>query len=144
MSALSFDEAMLARIAIQHTLSVYNSSGDQGRIEALAQAFTPQGVLEVPGDRFEGRAAIVAFLSGIAAGGGETELRGSRHNLTTSRIEFDDAAAARGWTYFFVMRAGVVIQSGVYIDRFEKLDAEWLIAHRRVKVEFSAASSATG
>lgn len=123
------------RARIGHLLSVYNNAGDRGRIDEVLGVFAPDGVLEVPGGAHHGHDAIRAFLSGVAqANAGGIDLRGARHHLTTSRIEPDGPHAAQGWTWFFVMRAGTVIQEGTYIDRFERGANGWKIAHRRVKV----------
>lgn len=119
---------------IRHLLSIYNTSGDRAKIDALLEVFTDDGALEVPGRTHAGKQAIRAFLSGVAETGSDSvDLRGSRHHLTSSRIEFggDDA---EGWTYFFVMRAGQVLQEGAYIDRFTRTGQGWRIAHRRVKI----------
>ena len=124
-----------ARAAIRHLQGVYNNAGDRGRIDEVLGTFAPDGVLEVPGARLAGHAAIAGFLSGVVdrdAGG--IDLRGSRHHLTTGRIEFESPTQAQGWTYFFVMRRGEVIQEGSYVDRFVATDNGWRIAHRRVKL----------
>lgn len=124
-----------ARVLIQHLLSLYNNAGDRGRIDEVLSVFTTDGVLEVPDGAHRGQDAIGAFLSGVArASAGAIDLRGARHHLTTSRIEFGHADAAQGWTWFFVMRAGIVIQEGTYIDRFAQTEDGWRIAHRRVKI----------
>ena len=131
-------EKTLARAEIRHLQSIYNTSGDRAKIDDLAAVFTEDGALEVPGAVYRGRAEIVGFLSGIVDTGSDSvDLRGSRHHLTTGRIEFDDADTAQGWTYFFVMRAGQVLQEGTYIDRFVRTGAGWRLQHRRVKILWS-------
>ncbi|PKP95079.1 MAG: hypothetical protein CVT77_00280 [Alphaproteobacteria bacterium HGW-Alphaproteobacteria-16] len=131
-------EQAQARSEIRHLQSIYNTSGDRAKIDDLVATFTDDGVLEVPNTRHEGHAAILAFLSNVAATGSDSvDLRGSRHHLTTSRIEFDDTAAAQGWTYFFVMRAGQMLQEGTYIDRYIRTAQGWRLAHRRVKILWS-------
>lgn len=130
-------EEQVARSAIRHVLSIYNNSGDRGQIDDLLTAFASDGVLEVPGATYQGHAEIAAFLSGVATGVAGVDLRGSRHHLTTSRIEFETTGAANGWTYFFVMRAGQVLQEGMYVDRYILDGTRWLIGHRRVKMLFS-------
>lgn len=123
------------RTEIRHLQSIYNTAGDRGRIEEVLAVFTEDGALEIPGRTLTGRSAIATFLSGVAETGSDSvDLRGSRHHLTTSCIELDDEDAAQGWTYFFVMRAGQVIQEGTYIDRFTRTSEGWRIAHRRVKI----------
>jgi hypothetical protein len=123
------------RIEIRHLQSIYNTAADRGRIAEVVAVFATKGALEIPGRTFTGRDAIATFLSGVAETGSDSvDLRGSRHHLTTSRIDLDGEDAAQGWTYFFVMRAGQVIQEGTYIDRFIRTAEGWRIAHRRVKL----------
>lgn len=124
-----------ARVAIRHLQSVYNTEGDRGRIAELVEIFSEDGALEVPGAVYAGKPAIAAFLSGVAVNGAASlDLRGARHHLTTSRIEFDGHDAARGWTYFLVTRAGQILQEGTYIDNYCCTPAGWRIAQRRVKI----------
>lgn len=133
------EQESFARTAIRHTQSVYNTSGDRGRVDDLLTAFVPDGVLEVPGASYPGHKAIHGFLTGVTSGSVGPNLAGSRHHLTTSRIEFESDTVALGWTYFFVMRQGTVIQEGTYIDRYVQAGERWLIAHRRVKMLYSTA-----
>jgi len=140
-------EQLLAREAIAHTQSVYNTEGDRGRLDGLLETFTEEGVLELDRGVFTGRAAIRAALSPAvdakraeaAAQGGPTLFL--RHNLTTRRIEFTGDTEADVWTYFFVMTPIGLDHSGVYVDRFVRQDGRWLIAQRRVKVDWVAANS---
>lgn len=134
---MTYDEETLARGAIRHTHSIYNSAGDRGKVDEMVTAFAPDGVLDIETAAYTGHAAIKAFVNGVAAGDNtKTNLAGSRHHLTTSRIEFEDDDAAQSWTYFFVMRKGAVIQEGTYIDKLRRIDGRWLLAHRRVKMLF--------
>lgn len=128
-------EQAIDRVAIQHLQSIYNTEGDRGRIAELLAVFAPEGTLELLGEEHVGHAAIERYLTGVTTDGApNVDLRGSRHHLTTCRIEFDGADAARGWTYFYVMRNGEVLQEGTYIDRFVRTGDGWRIAHRRVKL----------
>lgn len=136
---MTYDEETLARAAIRHVQSVYNSAGDRGKVDDMVTAFAPDGVLDIESQSFTGPEAIKAFITAVATGGTTADLVGSRHHLTTSRLEFDSDETAQGWTYFFVMRQGVVIQEGTYIDRYRKVEGRWLIAHRRVKMLFNVA-----
>jgi uncharacterized protein (TIGR02246 family) len=123
------------RTEIRHLQSIYNTAGDRGRVEEVLTVFTEDGVLDIPGRTLAGKSAIAAFLSGVAETGSDSvDLRGSRHHLTTSRIDLVGEDVALGWTYFYVMRAGQVIQEGTYIDRFTRTAEGWRIAHRRVKI----------
>jgi hypothetical protein len=129
------NDQALARADIRHLQSIYNNAGDRGKIDEVLGVFASDGVLDIPGASYGGHVAIGSFLSGVAdARSGGIDLRGARHHLTTCRIEFDDEASAQGWTYFFVMRGGTILQEGLYIDRFLLTDEGWRIAHRRVKI----------
>ncbi|RYY25830.1 MAG: nuclear transport factor 2 family protein [Sphingomonadales bacterium] len=124
-----------ARSDIRHLHSVYNNAADRGRIADVIAVFMPDGALEVPDATYVGHEAIAAFLTGVGTPSADSvDLRGSRHHLSTSRIEFENDDAAQGWTYFYVMRAGQVIQEGTYIDRYTLAAGGWRIAHRRVKI----------
>ena len=59
---------LVARERIRDTLTLYNWSGDAGRIEDLTQTFCPDGELEVRGTAaLAGRTAIAEFLQGHAS-----------------------------------------------------------------------------
>jgi hypothetical protein len=139
-------EQLLAREAIAHTQSVYNTEGDRGRLDGLLDAFTDDGVLELDRGSFEGKEAIRGALSPAvdakraeAAGGARLFLR---HNLTTRRIEFTSESGADVWTYFMVVTPVGLDHTGVYVDRFVERDGRWLIAHRRVKIDWQSPNSA--
>lgn len=133
-------EELAAREAIRDTLATYNVMGDRGMIEAYAATFTEDGILEAPGATVTGRDAIVRFVRDVAIPDLAKRVDGNpaplRHNLTTSRIELKDADSAMASTYFFLLRAGRIEESGIYIDRFVRVGERWLIAHRRIKMEF--------
>ena len=133
-------EEALAREEIRYTMSIYNSEGDRGRVEALATAFTEDGVLEFSGARHTGRSAIIQALSSTVAGNRDRAGDGMppflRHNLTTSRIELRSDTEADAWTYFNVITPVGLDHCGVYVDRFVRVADRWLIAHRRVKVDW--------
>ncbi|MES2289119.1 MAG: nuclear transport factor 2 family protein [Pseudomonadota bacterium] len=124
-----------AQSDIRNLQSVYNTAGDRGRIEDVIAVFTEEGTLEIPGALLKGRDAISAFLSGVASSASNgIDLRGSRHHLSTSRIDVHDEHTALGWTYFYVTRAGQIIQEGTYVDQYVSTLEGWRIAHRRVKI----------
>lgn len=133
-------ETMLAREAIRYTLALYNNAGDRGAIDDMMSCFAGDAVLQVGEDHSAGSGTIRAYYeivrnTGLVAGPGA---RPTRHHLTTSRIEFDGADKANGWTYFLLVRDGQIIQHGIYVDRFRKEGERWLFTYRRVKVEFGA------
>lgn len=136
--AMMNDEQAQARADIRHLQCIYNLSGDRAKIDDLVATFAEDGVLEVPGAVYRGATAIADFLAGVAQTGSDSvDLRGSRHHLTTGRIELAASDRASGWTYFFVMRAGQVLQEGTYIDEFVRTDIGWRFAYRRVKILWS-------
>lgn len=129
-----------ARAAIRHLLARYTSHGDRGAIDQMVTVFAPDATLIVPDGRFEGRDAIRAFLQDIATRGVLTGARPvpARHHLSTSLIELDTPDAAHGWTSFLLVREGVILQSGIYVDRYGSSQGDWTIRERRVKMEFDA------
>jgi hypothetical protein len=131
-------EEAVARSAIRHVLSVYNNAGDHGRLDELLAQFADDAVFEVPDRQITGLPAIRDYFTNIT--GRRADLRGSRHHLTTSRIEFDNSDEARGWTYWIVSRHGTALQEGMYVDRFARRDGRWKFTHRRVKVLWMAES----
>jgi SnoaL-like domain len=147
-------EELLAREAIRHTIASYTMAGDRLKAEELAAQFTDDGVLESEGvqgaDLFrnDGRAAIRAWL----AGWGERAARVPaarrptfvRHHISTSRIEFTDAATAQGRTYWVAYTDIGPDHGGYYLDTFRKVGARWLIAHRRVRMDWRVPASLFG
>jgi ketosteroid isomerase-like protein len=126
------------REAIRHTMAVYNTCGDRGRLAELAETFTPDGTLTTPHDRFVGRDAIREGLGGRPVSGPRPATTFVRHHLTTSRIDLA-GEDARCWTYFLVFSDTGVDHTGTYVDRFRKQDdGSWLIAERRVKVHWDS------
>ncbi|HUD93977.1 nuclear transport factor 2 family protein [Sphingobium sp.] len=137
---MTYEQEAIARSAIHHIQALYNNSGDRGKVDDLLTVFAPDGVLDIGRTSYTGHAAIKGFISDVAKGATPVDLAGSRHHLTTSRIEFEGDDEAKGWTYFFVMRQGSVIQEGTYIDRYGRIDGRWLIVHRRVKMLYDIAN----
>jgi SnoaL-like domain len=143
---------LLAREEIRYTMSVYATAGDRGRVDELVTAFTEDGVLMAAEGQegIKGRAAILAALGGsVDAARSEHSAGGPaagvklflRHNLTTSRIELTGPDSANAWTYFNVVTPAGFDHCGVYVDRFTKVDDRWLIAERRVKIDWHSPNS---
>lgn len=142
-------DEQLAREEIRYTQSVYNTEGDRGRIDGLLSAFTEDGALELDSGVYRGPEAIRAALSPVVdATRARSEASGTqpfiRHNLTTSRVEFASDTDANAWTYWFVLTPIGFDHCGVYVDRFVKTGERWLIAHRRVKVDWTDPRSSFG
>lgn len=141
---MTVDE-LLARECIRHTLASYNMAGDRLREDDFVAVFTDDAVLEVEGEngfRHDGIAAIRAWISGWRAGtSGPTTRRAPtcvRHHLTTCLITFGDGDTATARTYFLVCTQIGPDHGGTYLDTLRRTGDRWLIAHRRVRVEWHA------
>jgi hypothetical protein len=135
-------EELIAREEIHRLLAHYNNCGDRGAVEEMVEVFAEDAVLDIAAGTFDGRAAILSFMQGVRDRGSLTGAssgaapRPVRHHLTTSRIDLDGPDAARAWTYFLVVRDGVILQNGVYVDRFAQTGERWAFTHRRIKMEY--------
>ena len=147
-------EELLARESIRHAIATYNISGDSQRPEGLAGVFTDDGIYEfagfgpVPGFHFEGRAAILEASAGWrkAKEPAQTPAKPSRlsfvrHHLTTCQIELTGADSARARTYWAVYTDIGPDHIGTYNDIFRRVGDDWLIAHRKIRVDWRAPDS---
>jgi hypothetical protein len=148
---------LAARESCRDTLAQYNHSGDRYLLEELAAAFCDDGVLEVRGSvTLTGRYAIVEWLSG---GRGTTNeeirrvakeeqaagpVRLVRHHLTNVRFESVTPAEVRVASYFMVLTDIGLDHCGRYRDRMVPVGERWLIAQRRVSVDWHAPESRFG
>jgi hypothetical protein len=137
-------EELLAREDIRYTMAVYNTAGDRGRFEELASTFMEDGVLDGRDGPVRGRSAIAKSLVAarkvrLASPG--RKITFSRHNLTTSRIEFTSQTEADGWTYFLMVTDFGLDHAGTYVDKLRKCGDRWLFAHRRVKIHWDSPES---
>jgi len=139
---------LLAREAIRHVIAQCSTSGDRLRIGELVACFTPDGVIEsenVPDDRafrHQGREAIRVWqdrwLQREGATHGATFVR---HHLSTSMIELTGHHQAEARTYWVAWTDIGADHAGIYLDRFCKVDGEWLIAQRRIRMDWEAEGS---
>ncbi|MEW9855009.1 nuclear transport factor 2 family protein [Novosphingobium sp. M1R2S20] len=141
-------EDLLAREAIRHVMAKYTTSGDRLRVDEFVSCFTEDAVIEsehVPADRafrYEGKAAIRQWQERWLAGEGATHgATFVRHHLSTCRIDLKDADNAEARTYWVAWTDIGPDHSGYYLDRFRKSGEEWLIAHRRVRMDWEAPDS---
>jgi hypothetical protein len=113
----------------------------------LAQSFCEDGELELwVREPVRGRAAIVELLGAAVAAPNATAQasvvkRIVRHNVTN--IRFTDVAPdeARVACYFTVFTEIGLDHYGRYRDVFVPVDDDWLIRHRFVSMDWSAADS---
>ena len=137
-------QELLDREEIRVLLATYNAEGDRGNVQGLASVFTEDGVL-MAGSGFtaHGRHGIVDTLTSRRSDGQPRHRPAFlRHNLTTSKISFEDGETAHGRTYFVVFSDLGPDHMGVYTDLFRKVDGAWRIAHRRVRIDWSTEGSA--
>jgi hypothetical protein len=149
-TAMTLDE-LLARESIRLCLARYNIAGDGLRVDDFVSAFTEDGVLEFGGEqgggasRFEGRAAIRGWMENWrdqpAAARAARRPSFVRHHLTTSLVEFTGPETAKARSYFAVYTDIGPDHAGCYNDLFRRTQGAWLIAQRRVRVEWHASES---
>lgn len=138
MTSLSDHDIAIARDQIRNLVATYNNCADRGKIDEFIDVFAPDAVLETTGMVMQGKDNIAHSIRTIATGKNpNVNLSGSRHQLTTTRIEINDDNHAQGWIYFFVSRRGEIIEEGTYIDHYVRLEAGWRIAKRRVKMHYT-------
>jgi len=138
---------LAARERIRDTLARYNWSGDALRLDDLAQTFCEDGELELRGNEpVRGRAAIVALLGGVVASpNAAAQMSGVkrivRHNITNVRFTDVTPQEARVASYFTVLTEIGLDHYGRYRDVFVPVGDDWLIRHRFVSTDWSAADS---
>lgn len=126
-------------VAIMATMGAYHVAVDDGDIAGLAATFAEDGSLEVSnGSIFAGRREIFDALTKRRAEreAGQAEAIFQRHHLTTRRIALGGADEARCVSYFLVTTELGLDHSGRYVDRFVRVGTDWLIASRRVEVDW--------
>jgi hypothetical protein len=132
---------------IRHTLATYNVSGDRLKLEALAGAFLPDGILETGTQTMRGRAEIINGL-GVGRGKDATNVGARptfvRHNLTTQHLELTGPDTANGRSYFIVFTDIGPDHMGYYVDNLRKVDGKWYIEHRRVQLDWMAENTLFG
>jgi hypothetical protein len=136
----------LAREAIAKTLAACTQAGDARRADAYAACFAEDGVLDLGDARYDGRAAIRAWMAApsVIPPPDAPSPRNPgyvSHHLTTCRIDLTAPDAASVRTYWLVVTAIGPDHSGYYDDRFVAAGADWLIAHRRPRTLWTSAQS---
>jgi hypothetical protein len=147
---LMTQQELLDRADIREVITAYNIAGDQGRVKQLGGVFAPNGVLLTTSSgagRLEsvGPEAIAERLGTARAGGTgpDRPLEFVRHHQTTCQITLEGPEAAQGRTYFVVFSEIGLDHTGLYMDRFRKIDGEWKIAHREVRIDWVAENGHT-
>jgi hypothetical protein len=136
---------VIAREEIRRTIGAYTQGGDRFRLEELAACFTEDGALEVDGrEPVVGRAAIVAFLSGVPKEDSPGRRIYVRHHVSSIAMSDVTERGATANSYFAVMTPIGLDHWGRYRDRLVPVGDRWLFEHRYVKVEGHSAGSYFG
>jgi SnoaL-like domain len=123
-------EELLARESIRKTMASYTFAGDRLRAEDFMAAFTEDGILESEGVpaadafRYEGRDAMRQWFSRWRQAPSDAQRPKAtfvRHHLSTSHIGPDHC--------------------GYYVDSLRKVGESWLIAHRKVRLDWRSPQS---
>lgn len=145
---------LLARESIRHTLASYTMAGDRLQTENFIAVFTDNAILETDGvpepDAFRhvGRTAIQGWISrwreqSATAGQPVHQASVVRHHLSTCLIEFADGAwtNAKARTYWTAYTDIGPDHGGCYIDQLQQVDDRWLIAHRKIRLDWRSPNS---
>jgi 3-phenylpropionate/cinnamic acid dioxygenase small subunit len=146
---VNLDE-LLAREAIRHTMTRYTMAGDRLRTDEFVAVFTEDAVLASEGVeesdvfRHEGREAIREWMlrwSRRSAAGQSPRATFVRHHLSTCRIELTGPDTANARTYWVAYSDIGPDHGGYYLDKFRKTGGVWLIAERKVRLDWRSPNS---
>ncbi len=146
---------LLARECIRDTIARYNSNGDAARWDELEALFASDAVMDIDGQIYEGRPAIMAMFRAVqvfsvkdGTGSGteapyttiaEWLARGNkpfvRHFTATTQIDVLSEASATARSYYFVLTIHGLDHWGRYIDDFTLMDGRWVIARRQHRLD---------
>ena len=145
-------EEVVARESIRDTMARYTIAGDRLHLADFLAVFTDEAILESDGveepDNFQyrGRDAIAEWLQRwIKPPARQSEACHHatfiRHHLATSLIELTGPDTAKARTYWTAYTDIGPDHCGVYLDNFRCIGDEWLIAHRRVRLDWRSPDS---
>jgi hypothetical protein len=143
-------EELLARESIRQTMASYNIAGDRLRVDDFIAVFTEDAVLESENVqesdnfRYASRQEIRNWITRWRAPTGKVSAHSAtfiRHHLSTSQIELTGPVTAKARTYWVAYTDIGPDHCGYYIDDFRKLGERWLIAHRRVRLDWRSPQS---
>lgn len=143
---------LLARESIRHTIASYTMAGDRLKVDDFAAVFTEDAILETEGvpehDSFchEGRQAIRQWMErwreGASSGGeGVHQATFVRHHLATCLIDIVDDSHAHARTYWTAYTDIGPDHAGYYVDTLRKEGDRWLIAWRRIRLDWRSDGS---
>jgi len=145
--SMTVDE-LLAREAIRDTMARYTVAGDRLRVDDFVAVFTEDAVLASEGVedsdvfRHEGRPAIRRWIAAWNNGGtGKSAPAFVRHHLSTSLVELTSPQTAKARTYWVAYTNIGPDHCGQYLDVFRKTAGSWLLAERKVRLDWRADNS---
>lgn len=144
-------EELLAREGIRKTMADYTMAGDRLRVDEFVAVFTEDAVLEsesVPESdafHYEGHSAIRDWITRwrrpVEAAARTQAASFVRHHLSTSQIELTGMDRAKARTYWVAYTDIGPDHGGHYVDTFHKIGDRWLIARRKVRLDWRSANS---
>lgn len=143
-------EDLLAREAIRDVMARYTMAGDRLKEDEFVAVFTADAIMESEGVpaadsfRYQGHAQIRQWISrwrNPPPGAATHQATFVRHHLSTSQIDLIDANSARARTYWVAHTDIGPDHAGYYLDLFRQEAGVWLIAHRRVRMDWRAPNS---
>ncbi len=145
-------EELLARESIRQTMARYTMAGDRLRLDDFLAVFTEDAVMEsegVPEEdafRYEGLGQIAGWITRWTDRAVDDQAPTHRatfvrHHLATSLIELTGPDTARARTYWTAYTDIGPDHCGCYLDRFHRRGEQWLIAHRRVRLDWRSPQS---
>lgn len=145
-------EELIDRESIRDTMARYTMAGDRLRLDEFLAVFTEDAVMESEGVdeddafRFEGIGQIGQWITRWTDRAGEEANpthRASfvRHHLSTTLIEFTGPDTARARSYWTAYTDIGPDHGGLYLDLFRREGGRWLIAHRRVRLDWRSPRS---
>jgi 3-phenylpropionate/cinnamic acid dioxygenase small subunit len=145
---MTLDE-LLARESIRATMARYTLAGDGLRVDDFLSVFTEDAVFESEGVpesdafRYQGIEELRSWITRWSrpAEGRAHQATFVRHHLSTSQIQLTGADTAKARTYWVAYTDIGPDHCGVYVDAFRKVGEAWLLAHRKVRLDWRSPES---
>jgi 3-phenylpropionate/cinnamic acid dioxygenase small subunit len=119
--------------------------GHEVRAQVCDELRASEGVGASDAFRCEGREALRVWITRwrTAASAAQPAARATfvRHHLATADIEITGESSANARTYWVVYTDAGPDHCGHYIDVFRKVGESWLIAHRKVRLDWRSPHS---
>jgi hypothetical protein len=145
---------LLARECIRDTIVRYNSNGDAARWDELEVLFASDAVMDIDGQIYEGRPAIMAMFRAVQVSADDDAIPGTqdspttmtewlargnkpflRHFTATTQIDVQSETRATARSYYCVLTVHGLDHWGRYIDDFTLIDGRWVFARRQHRLD---------